>query len=120
MLTIYEINTGIEPDDRRLGIIFAQPHLRLVRAGDAYRLEAACSTAGRQMIREILGSVTKDSPVHFLAFPEYSMPEDMVPEVDQKVQAEAWPWNRHGPCRPRRAPDSCAIQQSRKCTNDHE
>lgn len=93
MLIAHEISTGIKLDDRKLGVIFAQPHLRLVLAGNTYRLEQAFAAVQRQTIREILASVTKDSPAQFLAFPEYSVPEDMVPEADQKIRADAWPRN---------------------------
>lgn len=93
MLIAHEISTGIKFDDKKLAVTLVQPHFRLALAGNAYRLEQAFAAVQRQTIREILAGVTKDSPAHFLAFPEYSVPEDMVPEMDQQIRAEAWPRN---------------------------
>ena len=93
MVRVIEIPTGIAfAPAERLRMLWGQPHLQLQGTGTSFRLTPTCIDRQKGHLRAVF-EIAKSEGYHFVFFPEFSIPLDMVSEIDQAMSAADWPRN---------------------------
>ncbi|MGB8028029.1 MAG: hypothetical protein WCF30_00055 [Terracidiphilus sp.] len=91
MPTIIDVATGISlAQSRSLRMLWGQPWLEMEGTGTGFRLTDRCAERQKVMIRASFEKARAEQ-IQFCIFPEYSLPKDMIVEVDRFVESANWP-----------------------------
>lgn len=92
------INADVVSKEGRIRMVFVHPHLDCVLTETGFGLNADCRQVQEKVIRQSLDisqeqTRSESNQAPFLVFPELCIPFGMLAEIDEIIQATAWPTN---------------------------